>query len=146
MHNSPGNIELEDADSGAIDALMALGTAAAPRKKAPSTMTHIFNQVTNFDTDDEDEIEDEDEEDELEEGEEDQLQDELNDNSTPQKSRPEFAIPFEFPFNGVTRDLTSITLTMTFNEFCLKLAKKMETQLSLLLHIGYIPSYKPKNP
>ncbi|KAM6502833.1 hypothetical protein JOM56_002810 [Amanita muscaria] len=27
-----------------------------------------------------------------------------------------------------------------------RLAKKMETQLSLLSHIGYIPSYKPKNP
>jgi hypothetical protein len=55
-------------------------------------------------------------------------------------------IPFEVPFNGATRDLTSVTSTTTFNEFRLKLAKKMETQLSLLLHIGYVASYKPKNP
>jgi hypothetical protein len=41
-------------------------------------------------------------------------------------------IPFEVPFNGTTRELTSTTSTTTFNEFCLKLAKKMETQLSLL--------------
>jgi hypothetical protein len=54
-------------------------------------------------------------------------------------------IPFEVPFNGATREL-STTSTMIFNEFCLKLAKNMETQLSLLSHIGYIPSYKPKNP
>ncbi|KAF8226044.1 hypothetical protein L208DRAFT_1304024, partial [Tricholoma matsutake] len=65
---------------------------------------------------------------------------------TPQKSQPEFAIPFEVPFNSATHDLTSITSTMTFNEFCLKLTKKIETQLSLLSHIRYIPSYKPKNP
>jgi hypothetical protein len=84
MHNIPGGVELEDADSAAIDALMALG--AGPRKKAPSTMARIFKQVMNFDTDDEDEIEEDDKEDELEEDEEDQLQDKLDDHSATSSS------------------------------------------------------------
>ncbi|KAM6502834.1 hypothetical protein JOM56_002811 [Amanita muscaria] len=117
LHNSLGDTELGDADSAAIDALMALGgVSAAPQKRAPSPMVHILDQVMNVGTDEGDEIEEdsEEEEDELDEKEEHSLnlQDvqELDGNSnlelpggTPRRSRPEFRIPFEVPFNGMYR-------------------------------------------
>jgi hypothetical protein len=57
-----------------------------------------------------------------------------------------FDVPFEVPFEGATRNLSSITSHTSFNEFLSAVAKRMETRLSLLARIAYIPSYKPKNP
>jgi hypothetical protein len=57
-----------------------------------------------------------------------------------------FDVPFEVPFEGATRNLSGITSHTSFNEFLSAVAKRMETRLSLLARIAYIPSYKPKNP
>lgn len=59
---------------------------------------------------------------------------------------PLFDVPFEVPFEGATRNLSGITSHTSFNEFLSAVAKRMETRLSLLARIAYIPSYKPKNP
>jgi hypothetical protein len=57
-----------------------------------------------------------------------------------------FDVPFEVPFEGATRNLSDITSHTSFNEFLGAVAKRMETRLSLLARIAYIPSYKPRNP
>jgi hypothetical protein len=49
------------------------------------------------------------------------------------------------PFQGATWDLHGIKSTTNLHDFCVKLTEKMGTQLTLLSHIGYISSYKPKN-
>jgi len=60
-------------------------------------------------------------------------------------SKP-FAIPFEVPVKNATQILNGITLETSFASFLTAAATQMETQLSLLSNIGYIPSYKPKHP
>lgn len=52
-----------------------------------------------------------------------------------------FDVPFEVPFENATRNLSGITSHTLFNEFLNAVAKRMETRLSLLARIAYIPSY-----
>ncbi|KAJ7474621.1 hypothetical protein B0H11DRAFT_1918330 [Mycena galericulata] len=47
--------------------------------------------------------------------------------------------------NG-TRDLTGITSRTSFDDFLVSVAAKMNTRITLMSNIAYIPSYKPKNP
>lgn len=64
------------------------------------------------------------------------------------KSKPcdLFDIPFEVPYTGATRNLNGITSQTTFQAFLMALSKRMDVRLSLLSHIGYIPSFAPKSP
>jgi hypothetical protein len=62
------------------------------------------------------------------------------------KNREEFPIPFEVPFKSATRNLNDITLHTKFSEFLKAATQQMETRLSLLASIAYVPSYKPKSP
>ncbi|KAH7879820.1 uncharacterized protein C8R40DRAFT_446677 [Lentinula edodes] len=55
-----------------------------------------------------------------------------------------FNIVFEVPYKTSQRNLTGITSHTTFVVFIDELAKRMETRLSLLSNISYLPSYKPK--
>ena len=65
---------------------------------------------------------------------------------TPRKKRQEFSIPFEVPYKNATRDLTGITSSTRFSQFLISAAQKMNVSTLHLSQIGYIPSYKPKNP
>ena len=62
------------------------------------------------------------------------------------KNQEDFPIPFEVPFKSATRNLNGITSHTKFSEFLEAAAQRMETQLSLLASIAYVPSYKPKSP
>ncbi|KZP27093.1 hypothetical protein FIBSPDRAFT_1040299 [Athelia psychrophila] len=62
------------------------------------------------------------------------------------KDFEDFVIPFEVPFKNATRDLDGITSKTTFDHFLITLAERMETRISLLTAIAYVPSYKPKSP
>lgn len=57
-----------------------------------------------------------------------------------------FDIPFDVPFKNATRKLNQITSRTSFREFIIQLSERMEVGRSLLTAIGYVPSYKPKNP
>lgn len=52
---------------------------------------------------------------------------------------------YEVPYKNATRDLT-LSASTSFNAFLVALAGRMETRISHLSSIGYIPSYKPKSP
>ncbi|KAH9966224.1 hypothetical protein BJV74DRAFT_890112 [Russula compacta] len=65
---------------------------------------------------------------------------------SPKKRLDKFDILFEVPFKNATRDMEGITSHTTFGAFLESLAEKMETRISLLSSIAYIPSYKPKIP
>ncbi|KAF8219839.1 hypothetical protein L208DRAFT_1382873 [Tricholoma matsutake] len=58
----------------------------------------------------------------------------------------EFPIPFEVPFKSAMWNLNGITLHTKFLEFLEAAAQQMETRLSLLASIAYVPSFKPKSP
>lgn len=55
-----------------------------------------------------------------------------------------FNIVFEVPYKTSQQNLTGITSHTAFVVFIDELAKWMETRLSLLSNISYLPSYKPK--
>lgn len=57
-----------------------------------------------------------------------------------------FALPFEVPYKNGTRDLTGLTSKSDFDDFLLAAAAKMETRISMLSSIGYVPSYKKPKP
>ncbi|KAJ8579516.1 hypothetical protein M405DRAFT_754395, partial [Rhizopogon salebrosus TDB-379] len=64
-----------------------------------------------------------------------------------QKKWPKpFAIPFDVPFKNATQSLSGVTSDTTFTAFLEAAAARMETRISLLLNIAYIPSYRPKTP
>jgi hypothetical protein len=65
---------------------------------------------------------------------------------TPHKKHKEFSIPFEVPYKNATRDLTGITSSTRFSQFLVVAAAKMNVSTLHLTQVGYIPSYKPKNP
>ncbi|KAF8241137.1 hypothetical protein L208DRAFT_1041850, partial [Tricholoma matsutake] len=58
----------------------------------------------------------------------------------------DFSIPFKFPYKNTTLDLTSITSSTHFSQFLVATAMKMNVSTLNLTQIGYIPSYKLKNP
>ncbi|KAJ7891384.1 hypothetical protein B0H14DRAFT_3855160 [Mycena olivaceomarginata] len=57
-----------------------------------------------------------------------------------------FSLPFEVPYKNGTRDLTGLTSKSSFDEFLLAAASKMETRITMLSSIGYVPSYKKPKP
>ncbi|KAJ7780414.1 hypothetical protein B0H14DRAFT_2631131 [Mycena olivaceomarginata] len=57
-----------------------------------------------------------------------------------------FTLPFEVPYKNGTRDLTGLTSKSTFDQFLIAAATKMETRVTLLVNIGYVPSYKKPKP
>ncbi|KAF8185554.1 hypothetical protein K438DRAFT_1973853 [Mycena galopus ATCC 62051] len=57
-----------------------------------------------------------------------------------------FDLPFDVPYKNGTRDLTGLTSKSDFDDFLLAAAKKMETCISMVSSIGYIPSYKKPKP
>lgn len=61
------------------------------------------------------------------------------------KIPPKVNILFEVPYKNGTRDLKGIRSRTSFNDFLAQVAAKMYTRVSAL-NIGYIPSYKPRNP
>jgi len=65
---------------------------------------------------------------------------------TPHKQFDLFNIPFEVPYKNATQDLAGITSQMQFSTVLSHIAERMDTHISLLSSIGYIPSYKPKSP
>ncbi|KAJ7488701.1 hypothetical protein B0H11DRAFT_2229889 [Mycena galericulata] len=62
------------------------------------------------------------------------------------KVPPMFPIPFEVPYKNGTRDLTGITSRTSFDDFLVSAAAKINTHITLMSNIAYIPSYKPKKP
>lgn len=50
------------------------------------------------------------------------------------------------PFKNATRSLSGVTSDTTFTAFLEAAAAQMETHISLLSNIAYIPSYRPKTP
>ncbi|KAJ3755590.1 hypothetical protein EV360DRAFT_85775 [Lentinula raphanica] len=60
------------------------------------------------------------------------------------KSVRQFKIPFEVPYRSSKRNLSTITSHTNFNTFMNELAAAMDTRVSLLRNISYLPSYKPK--
>ncbi|KAJ3725362.1 hypothetical protein C8R42DRAFT_763141 [Lentinula raphanica] len=60
------------------------------------------------------------------------------------KSVRQFKIPFEVPYRSSKRNLSTITSHTNFDTFMNKLAAAMDTRVSLLRNISYLPSYKPK--
>ncbi|KAK0211655.1 hypothetical protein IW262DRAFT_1519311 [Armillaria fumosa] len=59
---------------------------------------------------------------------------------------PAFDIPFEVPYKNVTRKLSGITSHTSFEGFLHKVADRMGCGLTHLSCIGYVESYRPKNP
>ncbi|KAF8183574.1 hypothetical protein K438DRAFT_1766861 [Mycena galopus ATCC 62051] len=57
-----------------------------------------------------------------------------------------FSLPFEVPYKNGTRDLTGVMSNSTYDEFLLAAAGKMQTRVTLLSSIGYVPSYKKPKP
>ncbi|KAJ7806744.1 hypothetical protein B0H14DRAFT_3152810 [Mycena olivaceomarginata] len=57
-----------------------------------------------------------------------------------------FSLPFEVPYKNGTCDLTGLTSKSSFDEFLLAAASKMETRITMLSSIGYVPSYKKPKP
>ncbi|KAJ7709198.1 hypothetical protein B0H14DRAFT_3172507 [Mycena olivaceomarginata] len=57
-----------------------------------------------------------------------------------------FSLPFEVPYKNGTRNLTGLTSKSSFDEFLLAAASKMETRITMLSSIGYVPSYKKPKP
>lgn len=53
---------------------------------------------------------------------------------------------FEVPYKGATRDLTGISSSTHFSQFLVAAAMRMNVSTLHLTQLGYIPSYKPKNP
>ncbi|KAJ3738293.1 hypothetical protein EV360DRAFT_90603 [Lentinula raphanica] len=60
------------------------------------------------------------------------------------QSVEKFDIVFEVPYKTSQRNLTGITSHTPFNKFINDLASRMDTRLTLLSNISYLPSYKPK--
>ncbi|KAJ3930685.1 MAG: hypothetical protein NXY57DRAFT_289137 [Lentinula lateritia] len=60
------------------------------------------------------------------------------------KAVEQFDIPFEVPYRNSKRNLSGITSHTDFNTFLLELAMAMDTRMSLLRNISYLPSYRPK--
>lgn len=56
-----------------------------------------------------------------------------------------FNIKYEIPFKNASRDL-NLPSSTSFSNFLIAVAAKMETRVTLLTSIGYIPSYRPKTP
>ncbi|KDR74217.1 hypothetical protein GALMADRAFT_28245, partial [Galerina marginata CBS 339.88] len=59
---------------------------------------------------------------------------------------PQFSIPIEVPYKNATRDVTGITSLTPYDRVIHLLAEKMDVGPIRMAAIGYIPSYKPKNP
>jgi hypothetical protein len=57
-----------------------------------------------------------------------------------------FDIPIEVPYKNATRDVTGITSLTPYDRVIHLLAEKMDAGPTRMAAIGYIPSYKPKNP
>ena len=57
----------------------------------------------------------------------------------------EYTIIYEVPYKNATRELP-LTSGTSYSRFLIALAGKMEVSVTHLSAIGYIPSYKPKNP
>ncbi|KAJ7202719.1 hypothetical protein C8J57DRAFT_1735619 [Mycena rebaudengoi] len=94
------------------------------------------------------EEEDEDERSADESGDDDEELDEAVKQIAPTVKLPasKFAIPFEVPYKNGMRALTGITSSTSFDDFIAAAAARMETRVSLMTSVGYIPSYKPKSP
>ncbi|KAJ3969257.1 hypothetical protein EV361DRAFT_870206 [Lentinula raphanica] len=60
------------------------------------------------------------------------------------QSVEKFNIVFEVPYKTLQCNLTGITSHTPFNKFINALAWRMDTRLTLLSNISYLPSYKPK--
>ncbi|KAJ3885247.1 hypothetical protein GG344DRAFT_82936 [Lentinula edodes] len=71
-----------------------------------------------------------------------------NDDEEPWKAHmkavEQFDIPFEVPYRNSKWNLSGITSHTDFNTFLLELAMAMDTRMSLLRNISYLPSYRPK--
>lgn len=57
-----------------------------------------------------------------------------------------FKIPIEVPYRNATRDVVGITSVTSFERAMRLIAERMDAGPSRMAAIGYIPSYKPKNP
>lgn len=57
----------------------------------------------------------------------------------------DYSIIYEVPYKNATREL-SLPSTTSFAMFLTALSAKMDVSVTHLSAIGYIPSYKPKNP
>ncbi|KAJ7816197.1 WD40-repeat-containing domain protein [Mycena leptocephala] len=57
----------------------------------------------------------------------------------------EYTITFDVPYKSATREL-KLPCTTSFGGFLTALSRKMEVSVTHLSAIGYIPSYKPRNP
>jgi hypothetical protein len=57
----------------------------------------------------------------------------------------EYTIVYEVPFHNATREL-KLSCTTTFAGFLTAVSRKMEVGVTHLSAIGYVASYKPKNP
>ncbi|KAJ7447640.1 hypothetical protein FB451DRAFT_1411735 [Mycena latifolia] len=148
-------------EEAAAAALMAMGSASGPvlMERIPATDSdNVINASDNITVEDDKPLSVKDSDEEYEEdtdrnadsdGEE-QLDDELDAaiaQLIPTVTIPaKFSIPFEVPYKNGTRDLTGITSRTDFDDFLIAAAAKMDTRISLMTNIAYIPSYKPRNP
>ena len=57
-----------------------------------------------------------------------------------------FDIPIEVPYKNATCDVMGITSLTPYNRVILAIADRMDVGPARMAAIGYIPSYKPKNP
>jgi hypothetical protein len=57
-----------------------------------------------------------------------------------------FKIPIEVPYRNATRDVVGITSATSYERAMRLIAERMDAVPSRMAAIGYIPSYKPKNP
>lgn len=57
-----------------------------------------------------------------------------------------FKIPIDVPYRNATRDVVGITSITSYERAMRLIAERMDAGPSRMAAIGYIPSYKPKNP
>ncbi|KAF8067599.1 hypothetical protein FPV67DRAFT_1669489 [Lyophyllum atratum] len=148
-------------DREALAAEVLLGFDKPRHRDPENPMDRVFRQVMKIPAaktvgDYNGEQEDDEEEEEIDELEEevDELMSSGDDLEGPEcqiqtpvvTSRGEFTVPFKVPFKGAMRNLNDITSKTSFAAFLEASATRMETRLSLLAHIAYVPSYWPKTP
>ncbi|KAF8172966.1 hypothetical protein K438DRAFT_1772398 [Mycena galopus ATCC 62051] len=114
------------------EAAAALMTMASPAGKTGDTLLKVSDDAVKVDSADE--------------ASKYAKSDEKSDVETQDSSSSEDETLDEVPYKHCTRDLTGLTSKTSFDEFLLAAAAKMETRITMLSSIGYVPSYKKPKP
>ncbi|KAF8144333.1 hypothetical protein K438DRAFT_1992889 [Mycena galopus ATCC 62051] len=141
-------------EGGAAAALIAM---AAPVGKTGDTLLEVSDDAVQVDSADEaseyvksdekSDVENQDSSEEEDETLDEELDDIINKYAPRITIKPVvFSLPFEVPYKHSTRDFTRLTSKTSFDEFLLVAAVKMETHITMLSSIGYVPSYKKPKP